>query len=271
MDAAEKGYYIREFACMTGLPQSKIRYYEKIGLFRVKRMKNGYRWFTPEDAFRVNAFRSLLRYGFSIEAAIRMLDEKQQTAQFEQSLKTQRKTLTKEKQLLEYRLQALDDALELLNLKPGLDFSIQDVPDKLYVYASRGRDFSVAAQVSETITLFVELLSISNYARIVDTAQFSNAEPEINPSYVSAIPASEEWRLGDYDPTHVHRLNLGKCLVYHRSLTREESVRKESFAPVLEWLTGHGYRMRGKMLILPAFLNLDGCGTDMETVILPVY
>lgn len=271
MQKADKGYYIWEFSCMTGLPQGKIRYYEKIGLFKVKRMKNGYRWFTPEDAFRVNAFRSLLQYGFSIEDAVRMLDEKQKTETFEQSLRQQQETLSREKQLLEYRLQALDGAIALLNLKPGLDFSIQDIPDKLYVHASNGRDFRVAAQAGETITRFVELLSISNYARIVDTAQFSNAEPELNPSYVSAIPASEEWRLGPYDPAHVHWLNLGKCLVYHRELTREESVRKESFAPMLDWLAAHGYRMHGKMMILPGFLNLDGCGTDMETIILPVF
>lgn len=271
MRTEEKGYYIREFSCMTGLPQSKIRYYEKIGLFRVRRMKNGYRWFTPEDAFRVNAFRSLLQYGFSIEDAVRMLDEKQKTDAFEQSLQRQQETLIREKQLLEYRLRALSGAMELLNLKPGLDFSIQDIPDKLYVHASNGRDFSVAAQAGKTITRFVELLSISNYARIVDTVQFASEEPELNPSYVSAIPASEEWRLGEYDHTHVHWLNLGKCLVYHRSLTREESVRKKSFAPMLDWLRNHGYRMHGKMMILPGFLNLDGCGTDMETVILPVF
>ena len=134
MSENEKGYYIREFSNMTGLPQSKIRYYEKIGLFKVKRMKNGYRWFSPEDAFRVNAFRCLLQYGFSIEEAVRMLDEKQQTEQFEQSLKQQRYTLTHEKQLLEYRLQALDEAIGLLNMEPGSDFSVQDVPDKIYVY-----------------------------------------------------------------------------------------------------------------------------------------
>ena len=60
------------------------------------------------------------------------------------------------------------------------------------------------------------------------------------------------------------------CIVYHRSLTREESVRKETFALLLDWMTAHGYHMREKMMILPGFLNLDGCGKDMETVILPV-
>ena len=175
-----------------------------------------------------------------------------------------------EKQLLEYRLQALDEAIGLLNMEPGSDFSVQDVPDKIYVYASNGRDFSVAGQAGETISRFVELLSISSYARVIETAQFSSEKPELDPSYVCAIPASEEWRLGTYDRTHVHWMNLGKCIVYHRSLTREESVRKETFALLLDWMTAHGYHMREKMMILPGFLNLDGCGKDMETVILPV-
>lgn len=162
------------------------------------------------------------------------------------NLQRQRYTLTHEKQLLEYRLQALDEAIGLLNMEPGSDFSVQDVPDKIYVYASNGRDFSVAGQAGETISRFVELLSISSYARVIETAQFSSEKPELDPSYVCAIPASEEWRLGTYDRTHVHWMNLGKCIVYHRSLTREESVRKETFALLLDWMTAHGYHMRKK-------------------------
>ena len=65
-------------------------------------------------------------------------------------------------------------------------------------------------------------------------------------------------------------MNLGKCIVYHRSLTREESVRKETFALLLDWMTATATICGKKMMILPGFLNLDGCGKDMETVILPV-
>lgn len=49
------------------------------GLVLSDRMENGYRVFTPEDAFRSNAFRVLLQYGFSISEAIEMLDAKQDT------------------------------------------------------------------------------------------------------------------------------------------------------------------------------------------------
>lgn len=50
-------YRMKEFSAMTGLPQSKIRFYEKHGLILSDRQENGYRVFTPEDAFKSNAFR----------------------------------------------------------------------------------------------------------------------------------------------------------------------------------------------------------------------
>ena len=51
-------YRMKEFSAMTGLPQSKIRFYEKHGLILSDRQENGYRVFTPEDAFKSNAFRA---------------------------------------------------------------------------------------------------------------------------------------------------------------------------------------------------------------------
>ena len=72
-------YRIKEFAAMTGLPPSKIRFYEKHGLLATRREENGYRVFSPEDAFRANAFRVLLQYGFTVEQAVAMLDAEQGT------------------------------------------------------------------------------------------------------------------------------------------------------------------------------------------------
>ena len=86
-------YRMKQFAAMTGMTQSKIRFYEKHGLVLSDRMENGYRVFTPEDAFRSNAFRVLLQYGFSISEAIEMLDAKQDTAEFRESLQEQRQKL----------------------------------------------------------------------------------------------------------------------------------------------------------------------------------
>ena len=62
-EQAERTYKIGEFAAMTGMSPSKVRFYEKSGLFCAnEREENGYRVFTPQYAFRANAFRVLLKY-----------------------------------------------------------------------------------------------------------------------------------------------------------------------------------------------------------------
>ena len=45
-------YRMKEFSAMTGLPQSKIRFYEKHGLILSDRQENGYRVFTPEASMK---------------------------------------------------------------------------------------------------------------------------------------------------------------------------------------------------------------------------
>ena len=97
-------YRIKEFAAMTGLPPSKIRFYEKHGLLATRREENGYRVFSPEDAFRANAFRVLLQYGFTVEQAVAMLDAEQGTEEFKRSLEDQQAKLRREADLLRYRL-----------------------------------------------------------------------------------------------------------------------------------------------------------------------
>ena len=114
-EQAERTYKIGEFAAMTGMSPSKVRFYEKAGLFCAnEREENGYRVFTPQDAFRANAFRVLLQYGFTVEHAIEMLDAKQDSAEFEGSLRSQREILQRQIDLLNYRLRRISGALEAL-------------------------------------------------------------------------------------------------------------------------------------------------------------
>ena len=114
MKKTEK-YKISEFANMVGLPQSKIRYYEKLGLFREKRTENGYRYYVPEDAFRVNAFRMLLTYGFSVEQSIELLDQQQSGSAFRQTLLWKKQELEEEAKLLEIRAQRIEGTLAAMD------------------------------------------------------------------------------------------------------------------------------------------------------------
>ena len=154
-EQAERTYKISEFAAMTGMSPSKVRFYEKAGLFCAnEREENGYRVFTPQDAFRANAFRVLLQYGFTVEHAIEMLDAKQDSAGFEGSLRSQRETLQRQIDLLNYRLRRIDGALEALeksravqqgspdDLATGGDFELADIDDIAKAYHQFSPDAS---------------------------------------------------------------------------------------------------------------------------------
>lgn len=98
------------------------------GLVLSDRMENGYRVFTPEDAFRSNAFRVLLQYGFSISEAIEMLDAKQDTAEFRESLQEQRQKLEHERILLDYRQRRIESVLDVLETDGKVDFKLVPHP-----------------------------------------------------------------------------------------------------------------------------------------------
>lgn len=263
-------YRIKEFAAMTGLPPSKIRFYEKHGLLATRREENGYRVFSPEDAFRSNAFRVLLQYGFTVEQAVTMLDEEQGAGEFKCSLENQQAKLRHEADLLRYRLAKIGSALELLDEGDRAAFTFMDVPDQLYVNASVGRDFSVSVDNEREIALFYDLLSITSCARIISKRDFDAPGDTVDPSYVIAMPESEGHRLEGIEPAHVGHLCLGKCVRFRRRVTRAESVRKETFADLFGYLNDHGYELRGDVILFPSFLNLDGNGNDIETLFVPV-
>lgn len=134
------------------------------GLVLSDRMENGYRVFTPKDAFRSNAFRVLLQYGFSISEAIEMLDAKQDTAEFRESLQEQRQKLERERILLDYRQRRIESMLDVLETDGKVDFKLVHIPDQLYLNASHGRDFTVSME-NEKVLASTTICSASRAAR----------------------------------------------------------------------------------------------------------
>ena len=263
-------YWMKEFSAMTGLPQSKIRFYEKHGLILSDRQENGYRVFTPEDAFKSNAFRVLLQYGFSIDEAVAMLDAKQGTEEFERSLLHQQEKLMHEADLIAYRLRRLESTLGAIQSEPGLEFELVDAADQVYINSSYGRDFHVSLEHEKTISQYYNLLSITSCARIIKRDDLLDNRPTVNPDYVMTMPEHESYRLDEGARKQVKRLCLGKCIRFRRQATRTESVQKETFTSLFEHLDSHGYRVRNDIILFPSFLNLDGFGSDIETLYVPV-
>ncbi|WP_139650646.1 MerR family transcriptional regulator [Raoultibacter phocaeensis] len=263
-------YRMKQFAAMTGMTQSKVRFYEKHGLVLSDRTENGYRVFTPEDAFRSNAFRVLLQYGFSISEAIEMLDAKQDTDEFRTSLQEQQVRLNREQILLEYRQRRIRGVLEFLCSDAGLQFKEVTLPDYLYINASYGRDFSVSLENESVLAEFYTLLSVTSCARIVKRDNLLDESDAVDPDYINTLSVEESHYLSDYAKQRVKRLELGRCVRFGRRVTRAESIQKETFDELFEYLDERNLEIRGDIMLMPSFLNLDGEGSDIEILYVPV-
>ena len=87
-------YKISEFAAMVGLSRTALLYYEKQKLISSVRLENGYRIYTDNDLQRVRLIQQLLAGGLTLKECKLCLEAKV------------------DKQLLQNRLETLDDEIE---------------------------------------------------------------------------------------------------------------------------------------------------------------
>ena len=263
-------YRISEFASMIGQSQSKLRFYEKYGLFEVKKAKNGYRCYTQEDGFRFNAFRSLLQYGFTVEQTVRMLDMPYEDPAFLQILQMQEQDLEQQITLLKNRLERLRNLSTLIQGEGLGDFRVTDEKDYLYYLASIGNNYHISMENREMIAALVEIIPITRYMRVIPRADFLGKKKLLTPNYGIGLFSGDLPAGMKLDPKNLERAPLGKCVCFYRRMTREKSQRYSSFRELEDWLIDHGYRLRSDILLFPHFLNLDGKGEDLEYLIVPV-
>lgn len=263
-------YKISEFAKMTGLSQSKIRFYEKNGLLNVHKEDNGYRYFTRWDAFRINAFRTLLEYGFTVEKAIEIIDEQQSDDLFINSLEAKKKELEIQMDIMNSRIKKLDKSISLLNSKQDNEFEIVFMEDYLYVLASIGIDFNISNENEIPLSQFADVLPISSCARIINQEELNIDGETVNYNYCFAIPISKKSVLKNYDKTKVKRINLGNCIRYKRKTSRLKSEKIESFNELFQFIAQNNFSISGDSILFPTFLNLDENGNDIEILYIPI-
>ena len=99
---------IKEFADFTGLPESTLRYYDKIGLLSPElRGENRYRYYTPVQAFTVEYLKVLIKVGVPLSTIKDMY--KHRTPEGVLAL------LTRQEQKLDAQLHDLQRAYSILH------------------------------------------------------------------------------------------------------------------------------------------------------------
>ena len=261
---------IKQFSAMTGLSPSSIRFYDKHGLFGCNRSDNGYRVFSPEDAFRSNAFRTLFKYGFSVDEAARIINEKQGCEEFAESLRARKAQMQREIDELQIRINHVDRALHHLEEeRDGLCAEVEEC-NFYAIRASHGLDFGISIDNRDAIAEYYEHLGLSICSRIITKSDLEADTPTLDPSYVLAMKEKDTYLLSEEALAASEVIELGHCVYFRREATREESAQRTSYAPLYEYLESNELAIKGDAILFPLFLNLDGKGRDAEAIYVPV-
>jgi DNA-binding transcriptional MerR regulator len=151
---------IKEFSDFTGLPESTLRYYDKIGLLSPElRGENRYRYYTPMQAFTVEYLKVLIKVGVPLSIIKDM--HKNRTPHSVLAL------LTKQEQKLDAQLHELQTAFSILHtyrntIQAGLlaqedDISVRTL-DETQVTLGPLTDFS------KTDTFYIPFMEFYNTA-----------------------------------------------------------------------------------------------------------
>lgn len=110
MDNEAFYFKIGEMAEMFGITVKTLRLYEKMGLFTpaYKAPDSGYRYYSTEQANRLNTVISLKRVGFSLLDIKRMLDAKVSGAELSRLLQLKKAEIQEKYDTLAYTIEALD-------------------------------------------------------------------------------------------------------------------------------------------------------------------
>ena len=155
---------------MAALSPSAVRFYQKHGVIQPEQQPNGYFMYTKHDAFRINAFKMLLSYGFSIQEAVQLLDTEYDSPSFLGRLEEKEQHLELELVQIRHRLKMLRHARTMLSGQYET-FEYDDFDTGYIARVSDEDNFLVAGECKEEVALMAESLGLTRYVRILYAAE----------------------------------------------------------------------------------------------------
>lgn len=263
-------YKIGEFSKMVGMEPSKVRYYEKKGVYRKERHENGYRIFGEMDAYHLNNFRTLCARGYSIKEAIETLDGVSVNKVID-TLLEKRNRLDMELLLLQERKKYVEETVSLLQ-------AVKDNPTKVWnemvpVYmiqpASEKGDYSFAQKNAEERIKWQELIPFTKYIGFGETKAFVNNEDQfVDNGYAVKEEHYQQFQYPE-DGT-LRQFNMGECICFFARLNEKESVNIKEYPHVLDYVERNGYKLKDNFLCFYFMIPIDELGEDAGVICMPV-
>lgn len=263
---SEQLYSIKEFATMTALSQSTVRFYQKNGVIKPEQLPNGYFVYTKHEAFRINAFKMLLSYGYSVVEAVRLLDCDYDRPDFIQSLKAKKDILKKELNRIQDRIEMIDSAEKIL-CGEFCKFEQITVPTYFVTKVSDQDNFRIAKHCKKEVAIMAEYLGLTHYVRLLSVKDLLPDSLYWKPSYGMAISEPDYAKVFSDNAENLIKFKGGPAVRYVRKINRKNSEKLSSYQELFDYMKSNSLEFRGDILLFPSFFRLDSECNDYESLI----
>ena len=224
---------INEFAKRLGLPNSKIRYYEKIGLINGNRQdKNNYRDFKNEDALEVYSALMLRSYGMGIQECF---DAKRENIDeinswIEKYIEKTKQEIKRQEMLL-VRLRTIESYSEMFRIDPNqIHIRYLSVPYEIWTF---GKNITLTKQHYRDIEVLMNNMPYS-YACIRVTKESILSDGEDLDVSLGVGILKENTDMLNIEIPSANKRNEGNILEQIFEMEDPFQIKKSDIKPLLE-------------------------------------
>lgn len=231
---------VHDFAKQLGLPDSKVRYYDRSGLIRGERQRgNNYRDFTDQDALNIYHANMLRSFGMGVREA---LDAREQALSSIDSWVGKHvgelEELILQQEMCLRRLREMQTYFSVIQTRKGR-LGQNFVDDSFNVW-SFGKTASLSLPEQKAIALLAQNMPFSYIAIRVSRESLLSPEDALDISIGLGILEQNRAKLGLSLPPEIPRSTGGSTVNLLLELSNPFAMTKRDIAPLLEELHRRG-------------------------------
>ncbi|MDO4633498.1 MAG: MerR family transcriptional regulator [Eubacteriales bacterium] len=260
---------IAEYSLITGLPASKIRYYEKLGLKGVLRSENGYRSFNRDSIYHLNDMKALCARGFSIKESLNLTNDACTAHEMIDLLAEKEAELSHELLIMKAMrawAEETRNTLEQLEKQGSLLFQ-SEMEDQIFLPACVNADFSIGIKNGRVREQWNHFYPINRQVGVLDSPHSTELQ-YINYGDIVSVSEFERYHFAE-DPT-LRRLPMGRCLCFNFQENEDGLFALNDYPQVLQYLKEHHLEISVSIILTYFFMIFTERNNNDGIAFLPV-
>lgn len=222
-----------EFSRQVGIPSSKIRYYEKLGLINSDRTENNYRKFNEVDA--LNIYHALMLRSFNMSIAESLEAQKHPIEEIDRWVEIEKQNLKKVIGQYEMQIYRLNEMQKFFKVISDNDKSMKEfkLGDSFNIF-NFGKNITLNNDELHGIKILANSMPFSYIAVKISKESIFNDNPEV--SIGLGILENNIKKIGTNIPSSITKTKGSNRMNMYLEVTNPFEITKKDIKPIIDYI-----------------------------------